>query len=77
MSVKKNISNNIFMDQEYSDSQIGFHKLSIRILEWPLYPADTNFDRIGFTQRIKRTRLFMDENVASPIFQKFSFKGEA
>ena len=66
------------MSQEYSDSQIGFHKLSIRILEWPLYPADTNFDRIGpTTPTYKYTRLCMDENVASPIFQKFSFKGEA
>ena len=33
MSVKKNIPNNIFIAQEYSDSQIGFYKLSIGILE--------------------------------------------
>ena len=65
------------MGQEYPDSQIGLHKLSIKILECSPYSADTNFDRIGFTQRIKHTRLFMDENVASPIFQKFFFKGEA
>ena len=30
---KKNISNNIFIAQESSDSQIGFYKLSIGILE--------------------------------------------
>ena len=33
MSVKKNISNTLFMGQEYSDFQKRLYKLSIRILE--------------------------------------------
>ena len=61
------------MGQENSDSRVRLYKLSIRILERPLYSADTNFGCIGFSQRIKHTRLFMDEHVASPNIAEILF----
>mgnify|MGYP007045156297 CR=1 FL=1 len=59
--------------------RFGLYRLSIRILERrPLYSVHTNFDRSGLLrQRIKHTKLFMDENAASTIFQKVFFKVEA
>ena len=56
MSVKKNISNNVFRGQKYSDSHIGLYTLSIRIRESaPPHPAGTNFDCIGFTAPTYKT----------------------
>jgi len=78
ISVKKNIFSNIFMGQEYSDSR-WLYRLSMRILESdPLCPLTLTLIALGFLrQHIIYARLFMDERVASPIFQKFSFKVES
>ena len=75
MSVKKNISNTLFMGQEYSDFQKRLYKLSIRIIERDAsVPPTLTLIALGLLrQHIKRTRILLDENVASPLFQKISF----
>ena len=77
MSVKKNISNTLFMGQEYSDFQKRLYKLSIRILESDAsVPPTLTLIALGLLrQRIKKTRILIDENVASlHYFRKYLFK---
>ena len=65
------------MGREYLDSQMRLDRLSIRILESdPFIPLTLTLIVLGLPQRTKHTGLFIDENVASTIFQKFSFKIE-
>ena len=75
MTVKKNISNTLFLGQEYSDFQKRLYKLSIRIIERDAsVPPTLTLIALGLLrQHIKRTRILLDENVASPLFQKISF----
>merc|ERR1712158_21574 len=77
MSVKKNISNTLFLGQEYSDFQKRLYKLSIRILETDAsVPPTLTLIALGLLrQHIKRTRILVDENVASlHYFRKYLFK---
>ena len=75
MSVKKNISNNVFRGQEYSDSHISLYTLSIRILESaPPIPLVLTLIALGLLrQRTKHTRFLMDENVAFLQYFRNSF----
>ena len=77
MTVKKNISNTLFLGQEYSDFQKRLYKLSIRIIERNAsVPPTLTLISLGILrQHIKRTRILLDENVASlHYFRKYLFK---
>lgn len=77
MTVKKNISNTLFLGQEYSDFQKRLYKLSIRIIERNAsVPPTLTLIALGLLrQHIKRTRILLDENVASlHYFRKYLFK---
>lgn len=77
MTVKKNISNTLFLGQEYSDFQKRLYKLSIRIIERDAsVPPTLTLIALGLLrQHIKRTRILLDENVASlHYFRKYLFK---
>ena len=65
------------MGQEYSDFQKRLYKLSIRILETDAsVPPTLTLIALGLLrQHIKRTRILLDENVASlHYFRKYLFK---
>ena len=77
MTVKKNISNTLFLGQEYSDFQKRLYKLSIRIIERNAsVPPTLTLIALGLLrQHIKHTRILLDENVASlHYFRKYLFK---
>ena len=63
MTVKKNISNTLFLGQEYSDFQKRLYKLSIRIIERNAsVPPTITLIALGLLrQHIKRTRILLDE----------------